>query len=402
MAAQLSFDATGIILPTTQEIRAAWVARFVSAFTQDDPEIVLNTEPSSPLGQIIDALVAELEAKNAEIAFLANMYSRKQASGVFLDALNSLYFTERKEAAPTVVQCLCTGAAGTVIPFGAMVQDADGRRFRCFAVGATIGTGGTALVDFASVEDGALDVQAGTVTRIVTTVPGWDSVTNPAAGVAGRVRESDAEFRDRAAESVAGNSHGTVAAIESEIAELDGVIDIEVLENYTNASKTEWGVTIAPHSVCVAVEGGDPGEIAGAIYRKKDGGCGTSGNTTVAYIADSALGTAYEYQILRPTVTTLGVQVIFARALSEGEQAAVRAAIVADASGEGSLPRVGLAQRLYASRFWQAIGEVTDAPLASVRVRLGTSGEWLEAVTINANVEPAISESSVVIDTEVI
>lgn len=400
MAAQLSFDATGIILPTTQEIRAAWVARFVSAFTQDDPEIVLNTEPSSPLGQIIDALVAELEAKNAEIAFLANMYSRKQASGVFLDALNSLYFTERKEAAPTVVQCLCTGAAGTVIPFGAMVQDADGRRFRCYAIGAAIGDAGTALVDFASVEDGALDVQAGTVTRIVTTVPGWDSVTNPAAGVAGRVRESDAEFRDRAAESVAGNSHGTLAAIQSEVAELDGVLDVQVLENYTNADVTEWGVTIPPKSVCIAVEGGEPDDIAAAIYRKKDAGCGTYGNTSVTYSASAGLGTDYTYRILRPTVTALGVQVVFARALSDAEEAAVRAAIIADAEGENTLPRIGLAQRLYASRFWGAISGATDTPLASVKVRLGTSGAWVDSVTINADVEPAVSDESIEIETE--
>lgn len=397
MAGQLSFDTTGITIPTTQGIRAAWVARFVSIFTQSDPDVVLNTEPSSPLGQIIDALVAELEAKNAEIAFLANQYSRKQAAGVFLDALNSLYFLDRKKAAATVVQCTCTGAAGTTIPFGALVADAEGRRFRCLTA-AQIGADGTALVDFESVEVGALDVQAGTVTRIITTIPGWDSVSNPAAGVAGRVRESDAEFRDRAAESVAANSHGTVDAIRSAIAELDGVIDVEVLENFRNTPATKWGVELSGHSVCVAVEGGDPTAIAQAIYQKKSPGCDTVGNTQVDFTTDS--GVLYSFNVLRPTVTAVSVKVVFASILSDAEQAAVKAAIVADATGAGENPRIGLAQRVYASRFWSAIHGATDTPLVSVQLKLGASGAWSDALTFTADVEPVFSSENIWIEVE--
>jgi hypothetical protein len=148
------------------------------------------------------------------------------------------------------------------------------------------------------------------------------------------------------------------------------------------------------------VEGGEPEDIAAAIYRKKDAGCGTYGNTSVTYSASAGLGTDYTYRILRPTVTALGVQVVFARALSDAEEAAVRAAIIADAEGENTLPRIGLAQRLYASRFWGAISGATDTPLASVKVRLGTSGTWLDSVTINADVEPAVSDESIEIETE--
>jgi len=395
--ARLEFDESGVIVPTAQEIRADWVARISSIFSVADPDIQVNTDPDQPLGQLIDAIVAEIIAKNSEISFLASQYSRKQATGSFLDALNSLYFLDRKAAASTVVQCTCTGLAGTVIPFGAMVSDLDGRRFRCLTA-TEIGASGTALVDFSAVEVGALDVQAQTVTRIITTVPGWDSVTNLTAGVRGRVRESDAEFRVRAAESVAYNSHGTVDAIRAAVAALDGVIDVEVLENATNAAVTQWGISIPAHSVAVCVEGGESADLAQAIYEKKSSGCGTSGNTTVTYQIPQ--GATYSYSILRPTATTLSVKVIFASAIPEAEQDAVRSAILADANGEGSLPRIGLAQRLYASRFWQAIAGASDTPLATVQVALGEEA-FSDSVTIDADVEPVISESSIIIGNEV-
>lgn len=395
--AALSFDESGITVPTAAEIRADWVQKIRDIFKADETGIEPNTDSSQPLGQLVDEIVAEIVAKNSEIAFLANQYSRKQATGTFLDALNSLYFLDRKKAAATIVQCDCTGLSGTTIPFGALVADAEGRRFRCLTA-SQIGESGTASVEFESIEVGALDVQAGTVTRIITTIPGWDSVNNSAAGIVGRLRESDAEFRDRAAESVAVNAHGTVDALRSTVAALDGVIDCEVLENYTNAPVTKWGVQIAPHSVCVAVEGGELTEIARAIYQKKAPGCGTTGDTPVSYI--NPQGVQYDFSILRPTATNVFVRVVFASILSDSEQTAVRSAIVADANGEGSNPRVGLASRLYASRFWSAIHGATDTPLVSVQIRLGESGVWGDALTFNANVEPVFSTENVLIEVE--
>lgn len=395
--ASVSFDAAGIIVPTVAEIRAEVVAKIKQIFATGDTDIEVNTDPPQPMGQLVDLIVAEIAAKNSEIAFLASQYSRKQATGAFLDALNSLYFLDRKTAASTIVQCTCTGLAGTLIPFGALVSDADGRRFRCLSE-SEIGSSGSALVDFSAVDVGALDVQPETVTRIITTVPGWDSVTNLTAGIQGRLRESDAEFRVRAAESVAYNGHGTVEAICSAIAALDGVIDVDVLENSSNAPITTWGITIPAHSVAVCVEGGESADLALAIYQKKSSGCGTSGNTEVSCTINEK---EYSYQILRPTATTLKIRIVFAHALSDGEQTAVKAAVIADANGEGSNPRVGLAQRLYASRFWSAISGATDTPLASVQVALG-SGSYSDAVTINADIEPVISEDSILIENEVI
>ena len=294
---QLEFSSTGITIPKTSDIRADIAAKFQAAFQASGSAEVANTDPDQPLGQLVDALVAEIEAKNSEIAFLANVFSMDQATGSFLDQLVSLYFIERKVSEPTIVQCTCTGLQGTVIPFGAVVQDTNGNQYRCLTTNVTIGSTGTATVNFAAVTHGPLEVQPETVTKIVTTVPGWDSVTNPVAGVTGRDEESDAVLRDRTKQSVALNSHGSVSAIESAIAQVDGVIDVSVLENITNVPEEQFGVTVPGHSIAVCVAGGEGTDIAQAIYEKKDAGCGMTGTTDVTYTLPST-GTEYTYPIL--------------------------------------------------------------------------------------------------------
>ena len=388
---QLEFDSTGITIPKTSDIRADIAAKFQAAFQASGSTEVANTDPDQPLGQLVDALVAEIEAKNAEIAFLSNMYSMDQATGSFLDQLVSLYFIERKVSEPTIVQCTCTGLSWTVIPFGAIVQDTNGNQYRCLTTNVTIGSTGTATVNFAAVTHGPLEVQPETVTKIVTTVPGWDSVTNPVAGVTGRDEESDAVLRDRTKQSVALNSHGPVEAIQSAVGQVDGVIDVAILENITNVPEVQFGVTVPGHSIAVCVAGGEGSDIAQAIYKKKDAGCGMTGTTDVTYTLPST-GVEYTYPIIVPTNTNVFVQVtLFAQSIGESLQQDIANAIVADAAGENkNVPRVGLAQTLYGSRFWSVVLGQTNIPIKSVLVALGSASGFADSIVINADIEPVI------------
>ena len=240
--AQLSFDAnSGIVLPETSQIREDIAQEFKQAFqiNPDDPE--LNTDPVTPFGQIIDLIVAEIEAKNGELAFLANMNNSKTATGRFLDGLATLYGLSRKISEPTIVACQCTGLQGTVIPYGAIVQDVNGNKFRCsMAQGITIGSNGVGTGEFSALENGALVVSVNAVKYIITSIPGWDSVNNSAAGITGRVEETDAELRNRIYDSYAINSTGSAESLESNLAQLSGVIDVAVLENYTGSSVTKY------------------------------------------------------------------------------------------------------------------------------------------------------------------
>ena len=397
--AQLIFDsATGLEVPSTEDIRADLGAAMQTAFQTNADEPLLNIEPSSPMGQVLDLIVAEIEAKNSEIAFLANMINPNSARGKFLDALAALYGIDRKISEPTIVTATVRGLRGTFIPYGVIAQDSNGHQFRHAAAGGvTIGASGTADTPFEAIEHGALEVAAGSLNRIVTIIAGWDSITNSAAGAVGRDEESDAELRQRMAESYAINATGYVEAIQSNLAELDGVIDVAVLENPTSAPVTKFGVSVDPHSICVSIVGGDDEAIAETIYRRKDAGCGTTGNYVVSYTDTAYKDAVYEYQIIRPATTSLKVKVeFFATAMTDEAIQTVQQTVVNDILGLGSNDRVGLASVLYASRFYSVVQGVVTTPVKLISIALG-SGSFGQSVEIPANQEPTTAAADVTI-----
>ena len=395
--AQIIFNPlVGVELPSTQEIREDLGEKIQQAFQTSPTDPLLNIEPSSPMGQVLDLIVSEIEAKNSEIVFLANMANPETATGKYLDALAALYGLDRKISEPTVVNCVLTGLKGTVIPYGAIAQDSLGNQYRHSAAnGAQIDDTGSVTTTFTAINHGPLEVAAGSVNRIVTTIAGWDSITNPTAGVIGRDEETDAELRNRMIESYAVNATGYVEAIEANLAALEGVLDVRVLENPTNAEITQYGVSIEPHSILIAIVGGEDSDIARTIYQRKDAGCGTTGDYEVQFIDETYYNATYNYKIVRPQNQSLKISVtFFGTSMNETEKNNVIQAIVQDALGQGANDRISLASTVYASRFYQAIQSQTSAPIAQIQVGLGT-GTLGSSVQIPANIEPTISESDV-------
>lgn len=383
-------------MPSTQEIREDLGEKIQQAFQTSPDEPLLNIEPSSPMGQVLDLIVAELEAKNAEILFLSNMVNPETATGRFLDALAALYGLDRKISEPTIVNCLLTGLKGTVIPYGAIAQDSLGNQYRhSAAAGAKIDETGTVSTTFTAIEHGPLEVAAGAVNKIVTTIAGWDSITNPSAGVLGRYEETDAELRNRMIESYAVNATGYVEAIEANLAALDGVLDVRVLENPTNQEITSFGVNIDPHSILISIVGGDDTAIAQTIYERKDAGCGTTGDYEVSFTDENYYNATYVYKIVRPQSQSLKIKVsFFGSSMNPIEQNQVIQSLINDVTGQGANDRVSLASTVYASRFYSAIQSSTNAPIASIQVALGT-GNFSNNVQIPANIEPTIDEKDI-------
>ncbi len=399
---KLIFDpVNGVQLPQTSAIRAEFEERFKRAFRQSPEDPELNTDPASPMGQILDLLVAEIEAKNAQIAFLANMANPATARGVFLDALGGLYFLERKTSEPTVVGCVLEGTPGAFVPYGAIVKDGRGNRFRHVnAKGVTIGVDGTAKTIFEATTHGALEVPPKSIDKIVSVIAGWQSVTNPVAGVVGRDAETDAEFRERMLASVSINARGSVSALESELKNLDGVIHAVVLENISNETLTEYGLALEPHSVGVCVSGGSDADIAKAIWSKKAGGCGTTGDTVVSHTDVEHLNQTYKYKITRPTPVKFRVKVtFFSKSVGENEKTIVRNAILSDFFGRGENPRIGFASTVYASRFSPVIAKVTQTPIKEVLVSID-SEEFARKATIDATKQPTMTVEDIEILSE--
>ena len=100
--------------------------------------------------------------------------------------------------------------------------------------GANLTTVTTTTADqFISQVFGPIPCPVGTLTNIVTPLAGWDSITNPVAGVTGTLMETDASLRLRQISSISQNGDATVEAIRAHLLAIPGVTAALVFENST-------------------------------------------------------------------------------------------------------------------------------------------------------------------------
>ena len=386
---------TGFSADSTSVIRQSIVDDWTAIF--DDENATLNTSSESPAGQIIDSLSVLVTGKDSEFLNLANQFNPLTASGIFQDALGAIYFLTRKVATSTVVSCTCTGLPGTTIPQGSIIQNTDGIKLQSLGA-ATIGANGTVDVEFAALESGAIDVGAGTCEKIITVIAGWDTVTNTAAGTPGSLIEGRADFEKRRYNSVAANAHGSAAALQGAIYELDNVLDCLVLENKTDSTVTKQGVSLISHSVAVCVYGGENDDISETIYNKLDAGCGTNGNTDVSFTSPD--GVVNTYKIVRPSPTPVYISVTINKTAQTPSTVTqdIKNAIINDANGSDANSgntRIGVGQTIYASRFTVAIVRTAGVnDLESVYIGLSASPTGT-SITLDADEEPVVSAENI-------
>lgn len=157
---------------------------------------------------------------------------------------------------------------------------------------------------FSADTTGPFTLPANTLDEIVTSVSGWDSVNNPTAGITGRDRETDSEFRIRAAATVAtGNAteDAIVNAISNDVA---GITAVAIQSNRTDVTD---GDGLPPHSFEVVISGGLNADIGQVIWDTQGAGIASYGNTPVV-VTDSE-GESQTVYFSRPTSVYIHVKV---------------------------------------------------------------------------------------------
>ncbi len=292
----------GVITVDTVDIQTEFQEAYKRALGAD-----LNLDAGTPQGQLILNDTAMYTAMQQEVVNIANNYSVFFATGHALDVAGMRYGYYRKQGVATVVIAQITGSAGTTIASGAVAASGD-NKFKLLDT-VTIPTGGTVNAQFQAMETGPIACPAGTLTEIITTTPGWDTVNNAAPGIIGYETESDNAFRERiTANMLQKRARSALGAIVDNIAALPQVRSVIGRENVRNVQATVDGVSMLPHSIYLAILGGNDMDIAHVIAEQKTTGAATNGNTTVSY-RDPDLNFVYQYQIERPTAVTINVQV---------------------------------------------------------------------------------------------
>ena len=403
----LDFDPkTGFSVSETSAIREDVAQDWVNAFKETGrPD--LNTDPETPQGQLIDSQTAAIHQKDTELAYLANQFNPQTASGRWQDALAKIYFLSRKPAINSTAVCTLTGMNGTTVTAGALIRSSYDSTLWILNKDAVIGENGTATAVFTCQTEGAVQAGAGTLTQIVTTTPGWDAVTNVQTAEVGQLAESQAAFENRRYQSVALNGRSTTAAVYARVADLKNVIATYVTDNKTNVNQTVDGYTLKPHSIYVAVIGGDNSDIAKAIYNSVSAGCDYNGNTTVN-VTDENTNAVESVTFMRPSQLPLYVKVTIQDDgnLPDGYESIIKEAVYNNFYGldaqttinGDAILRVVMNTDIYASRFMPSILNAGISQLLRVELSQNNS-TWGDFIHVPISAEPVLETDNIQIVT---
>lgn len=363
------FGPTGFIAPTEEAILGGVLTDIQTAFGGD-----LNPSLASPQGQLATSFTAEIGNVNDTFVYQSTQTDPAFAVGRWLDAIGRIYYIGRFNSQPTVLQIDCIGAAGVVIPLGALLQDPAGNVYQSTQA-ATIPIGGSITVPFACTVPGPTAVPA-TVT-IFQAVPGWDTAT-VTSGVEGNNTETDAQFRQRRALSTAVNSNGALPAILGAVLAVPGVLNAFAVENDNATPQTIGGVSLAPNSIYIAVVGGVAQAVAQAIWSRKAPGCAYNGNTTVTVI-DTSNGYvppfpsyAVSFEIPAGLQILFNVNLVNSSAIPSNAQTLIANAIIGAFAGLDGGERVNIGQTLLASRYYAAV-QALGAWAQIISIEVGSS-----------------------------
>lgn len=257
---------TGYKLKTQNE----WFDEEKQMYLDIDP--LWNLDPSTPDGL---KLAHDAEVFSALDETLQQAYNSKdpnKASGVDLDVIASLTGTSRSEGtASTVTGFVLSGVASplTTVPAGTIFESVTTGSRWTLDQQWTLDSSGQAVVDITCTEIGPIEADAGTITRIITTVPGLTSCNNPSPATPGTGIESDSSLRVKRATAVGRPGNNQIDSMLGELYAVDGTRRVKVYENDTNTTDSNG---LPPHSIAPIIDGGTDADVAMAIYTKKNPG----------------------------------------------------------------------------------------------------------------------------------
>lgn len=366
---QPSWTTEGFVIPASLDVLDGVLADWNAAFGGQ-----MNLDQTTPHGQLAVSQAALVDFAYQTFLFYTQQVDPAFATGRMQDAIGRIYFMTRVPASSTVVSCVCTGLAGTIIPAGALAVAADGTLYSATG-GGTIPVSGSITLEFSAVTTGPINAPAGTVNAIYKAISGWDTITNPTAGVVGADAESTHDFEIRRKNSVAANGAGSLPAILGAVLAVSGVVDAYVTENTSNTAQTIGGVSLNPNSVYVAALGGTDADVAKALWTKKSPGCNYNGSTVVT-VQDTNSGYAtpypsYSVSFTRPTylATIMAVTIPNTTAVPADALAQIQTAVASAFAGTDGGERVRIGATLFASRFYAGIAALGSwAKVISVEI----------------------------------
>lgn len=226
-----------------------------------------NIRPESIDGSAI-AINAETFANlDDEIGLAYSACDPDTASGQSLINLAAISGVPVRLGTHSTATVKIEGIAGTVVNAGSKIRNKETGTIWVTDNQAVI----PSYVSVTCTERGAKTAGTGDLSIIADPIGGWQKVNNENAAALGKDDESITDLRVRRNNSVGKPGSNQLDNIYGEIASLDGVTHLKIDENFEKVADTN---SLDPNSIIVIVAGGDENEIANAMARKKNPGCG--------------------------------------------------------------------------------------------------------------------------------
>lgn len=215
----------------------------------------------------------------------------------------------------------------------------------------------------------ASSAAAGTLNVIAGSVAGWNSITNAADATPGNDIETIEDLRARREASLALAGSGTVDAIRADLLQVDGVLQVLVEENTTDATVG----ALSPHSFRAVVWDGDPAaadddEIAQAIHDTRPAGIPSLGSESGTATKADGTTTMVAFERATPVPIYIDVDIVSAAGVAIAD---VKDAILAEMSDLGVGDDVKI-NRILASVF--TVDGVEDTDFVQIGITASPSG----------------------------
>lgn len=281
-------DGNGLQVKSRDELVGYFTEKYQEIYGDD-----INLESNTPDGQMMNIYIQAILDQQDLAVQVFNSFDPDNAIGVVLDQRVTINGIQRQAATYTETDIslvlsesvnlygLDGAEPGTERDDGNEVYtiaDNAGNRWQLNTT--QIGAGpGNVSYEFIAVTPGAQLTVPNTITVQVTVVLGVDSVNNPTTYTnLGENEESDAALRLRRQRSVSLASQGYLKGLIAALENVTGVTSAFVYENVTDVIDADG---IPGHSIWVIIAGNPiDGDIAQAIYTKRNAGCGMKGDIT--------------------------------------------------------------------------------------------------------------------------
>lgn len=286
------------------------------------PGIDLSVE--SPDGQLTNIMAFEFAEAWAQLDLVHNSYNPNVAVGAGLRNLGLITGLPYGAATRSQATIDLVGTAGTIVPVGSIVTDADDNEFTT-QLAATI----PASVQVVATISGPIPVTLGTLTTIKTPVSGWASIDQPADGRMGASPQTETAYRNLRNRTVLRNFVSVESTIEARLFETLGIQQAVVLNNDSPSVALADGTP--PQTIHVTVgelSGVSDTDIAQVILATKGLGCPTFGSTTVS--VDDAQGNPHSVSFSKATAENvfMDIEILFLDDDYAGAEEAIKADLI--------------------------------------------------------------------------